>query len=68
MLEYVTACDPEGFSGYIRSEQDSRRICGFPALMTMLHLIRGSQGRLLRHGHAQMDETNSFVTFASVAF
>ena len=68
MLEYVTACDPEGFSEYIRSENDSRRICGYPPLMTILHLIKGTEGRLLYHGYAQMDETNSFVTFASLTF
>jgi len=68
MLELILASDPQAFFGYIASEQDERRICGFPALYTMLHLLDGEKGKLLSHSHTVMDPTGSFVTYASAVF
>ncbi len=68
MLESILSSDPDGFFRYIASEQDQRRICGFPALYTLLHLLDGAKGRLLAHRHTVMDQTGSFVTYASVVF
>jgi len=68
MLDHVTACDPEGFFEYIRSEEDRRRICGFSPLYTMLSLIGKAKGQVLCHNHCKMDKAGSFVTYASLAF
>lgn len=68
MLESILSPDAEAFFKYIASERDERRICGFPALYTMLHLLDGEKGRLLSHSHAVMDQTGSFVTYASAVF
>ena len=68
MLESILSADSDAFFAYIASEQDQRRICGFPALYTMLHLLNGEKGRLLSHNHTIMDPTGSFVTYASAVF
>jgi AmmeMemoRadiSam system protein B len=68
MLKYVTGGDSEGFFRFIANEQDSRRICGFPALYTLLTLLPGKRGNLLVHDYGQMDPSGSFVTFASIVF
>ncbi len=67
-LEPILSADPHAFLTYIASEQDQRRICGFPALYTLLHLLNGEKGRLLSHSHTVMDPTGSFVTYASAVF
>lgn len=68
LLSYVAAGDATGFQAYISQEEDCRRVCGFPAILTMLHLATGIQGQLWRHGHAVVDDQDSFVTFASLTF
>lgn len=68
MLEYVEKLDGEGFYSYIQREQDRRRVCGFPAIYTMLKVIEANKGRLLRYCQAYTRETQSVVTFASLAF
>jgi hypothetical protein len=68
MMESILSADPDAFLRYIASEQDQRRICGFPALYTLLHLLNGEKGRLLSHSHTVMDPTGSFVTYASAVF
>lgn len=65
MLDFVLKGDPEGFFAYVREEEDQRRICGFSPLYTLLNLIDGGEGELLDHSQAVMDESSSFVTFAS---
>jgi AmmeMemoRadiSam system protein B len=68
MLESVLSADSAAFLEYIASEQDQRRICGFPALYTLLHLLDGEKGRLLSHSHSVMDPSGSFVTYGSAVF
>ncbi|RPJ85283.1 MAG: AmmeMemoRadiSam system protein B [Acidobacteria bacterium] len=68
MLKSILSANPGAFLDYIASEQDQRRICGFPALYTLLHLLNGEKGRLLSHSHTVMDPTGSFVTYASAVF
>lgn len=66
LLSYVTAGDAQGFRAYISREGDCRRVCGFPAILTLLHLVAGADGQLWKHGHAVVDDQGSFVTFASM--
>jgi hypothetical protein len=68
MLEYAEKMDGEGFFSSISRESDRRRICGFPAIYTMLKVMKAKEGKLLKYGQAFTPETQSVVTFASLAF
>ena len=68
MLEYVQKMDAEGFFSLIAGERDRRRICGFPAIYSMLKLLEAGEGKLLKYGQAFTPETQSVVSFASLAF
>lgn len=68
MLEQLSSGDPARFFSFIAQEEDRRRICGFPALYTMLRLRPGLKGRVLCHRHTVMDGGGSFVTYGSMLF
>jgi MEMO1 family protein len=68
MIRHLTLADSTQFLEFIASEQDSRRICGFPALYTLLHLLDGEKGELLSHRHSAVDAHGSFVSYASMVF
>jgi AmmeMemoRadiSam system protein B len=68
MLGYVVRMDGEGFFSSILKERDRRRICGFPAIYAMLKVLEAKEGRLLKYGQAFTPETQSVVSFASLAF
>jgi len=60
--------DGEGFFSSISGERDRKRICGLPAIYTMLKVMEAKEGRLLKYGQAFTPETQSVVSFASLAF
>ena len=68
MLGYVEKMDGEGFFSSILRERDRRRVCGFPAIYSMLKTLEAKEGKLLKYGQAFNPETQSVVTFASLAF
>lgn len=68
ILEYMEKMDGEGFFSLIAAEKDRRRICGFPAIYSMLKLLEARGGKLLKYGQAFTPETQSVVSFASLAF
>ena len=68
MLEYAEKMDGEGFFSSISKERDRRRICGLPAIYSMLKVLDAKEGKLLKYGQAFTPETQSVVTFASLAF
>ena len=68
MLGWVERIDPEAFYQSIAKDQDRRRICGFPAIYTMLNVMEARKGRLLKYGQAFTAETESVVSFASLGF
>ncbi len=68
MLEYVEKMDGEGFFSFISKERDRRRICGLPAIYSMLKTLEVNEGRLLKYGQGFTPETQSVVSFASLAF
>jgi hypothetical protein len=68
MLGYVERMDGEGFFSFISRERDRRKICGLPAIYTLLKVLPTGKGRLLKYGQAFTSETQSVVTFASLAF
>jgi AmmeMemoRadiSam system protein B len=68
MLEYAEKMDGEGFFSLISNERDRRRICGLPAIYSMVKTLEAREGKLLKYGQAFTPETQSVVTFASLAF
>jgi MEMO1 family protein len=68
MLGYAEKIDGEGFFSSIARERDRRKICGFPAIYTMLKALEVREGKLLKYGQAFTPETQSVVTFASLGF
>ena len=68
LLGHAERMDGEGFFSSIASEKDRRRICGLPSVYSMLTILKAREGRLLKYGQAFTPETQSVVTFASLAF
>jgi AmmeMemoRadiSam system protein B len=68
MLGHVERMDGEGFFQSISKEKDRRRICGLPAIYTLLKVLEAKEGRLLKYGQAFTHEAQSVVSFASLAF
>lgn len=60
--------DAPGFFQAIAKDQDKRRICGFSPLYSLIHLLVGTQGKLLKYNQAFTPETGSAVTFTSLIF
>jgi hypothetical protein len=68
MLKYVEAGDADGFFQWIKAENDSRRVCGFPPILTFLSSVDSVEGRLLKYEQWNERATESAVTYASLAF
>lgn len=68
LLGSLAAKDVEGFAVQVAESGDRTRICGFPALVTVLQAHPEGEGRILAHEYAFMDENRSFVTFAALGF
>ena len=68
MLGYVERMDGEGFFSSILRERDRRRVCGLPAIYAMLKVLEAKEGKLIKYGQAYTQETQSVVSFASLAF
>ncbi len=67
MLKYAELLDAEGFRNSIQKDHNSRKICGYPAIYTLLNIIEASEGKLLKYSQ-YADQTNTTVSFASMAF
>ncbi|TLY22589.1 MAG: AmmeMemoRadiSam system protein B [Nitrospirae bacterium] len=68
MLKHAENGDPEAFLQFIQKEDDARRIGLLPPLYTMLKLLDGEKGTVLRYDRATVDQYNSTVTYAAMAF
>lgn len=68
MLRHVEKMDGERFYSSISHEKDQRKICGLPAIYTLLQVLDAGEGRLLKYGQAFTRETQSVVSFASLGF
>jgi AmmeMemoRadiSam system protein B len=68
MLKHVEKMDAEVFFQSIVKEKDRRRVCGVPAIYTLLKALDPGEGRLLKYGQAFTPETQSVVSFASLSF
>ena len=67
MLKYVENLDAEGFNNSVQKDHNSRKICGYPAINTLLNIIDAKRSKLLKYSQ-YADETNSTVSFASMSF
>jgi hypothetical protein len=66
MLESVLAGDAGGFFGSVAFDRDARRICGLSPIYTLLRLLPGAPGRLLRY--TQWPDPEGAVTFCAATF
>jgi len=66
MLEPVVAADAGGFFASVAADGDARRICGLSPIYTLLRLLPGSSGRLLRY--TQWPDPEGAVTFCAVSY
>jgi predicted class III extradiol MEMO1 family dioxygenase len=60
--------DAGGFFSSIAKDNDKRRICGFPAMYVLLHLVAPAKARLLKYDRSVDRATQSIVSFASMVF
>ncbi len=67
LIENIRRGDPAGFFADIHKDQDRRRVCGLSPMYTLLELLRGRAGRLLKYDIALEPPTESAVSFASLA-
>jgi MEMO1 family protein len=67
LIENIKRGDPDGFFADIVKDHDSRKICGLSPIYTQLELLRDHPARLLMHDIAMEPQTESAVSFASLA-
>jgi len=67
LIETIKRGDPEGFFGQIAKERDARKICGLAPMYMQLEMLKGRTARLLMHDIAMEPQTESAVSFASIA-
>jgi AmmeMemoRadiSam system protein B len=67
LIETIKAGDPGGFFADIAREGDQRKICGLAPMYTQLELLSGRPARLLHYDIALEPQTDSLVSFASLA-
>ena len=68
MLKHVEEGQADEFVRFIQKEDDARRIGILPPLYTMLKLLDNPKGTVLRYDRATVDQYNSTVTYAAMAF
>jgi AmmeMemoRadiSam system protein B len=68
MLKHVERMDAEGFFNSIQVCQDRQRVCGYPAIYTLMKAIGAQEGVILKYDRAVDYDVQSAVTFASIAF
>ncbi len=59
--------DAEGFWNSVMADGNSRHVCGLSAIYTMLRLLEGAEGKILKYGFAP-DQAGGIVSFASMSF
>lgn len=67
LIETIKAGDPRSFFAAIAREGDQRKICGLAPMYTQLELLSGRSARLLHYDIALEPQTDSLVSFASLA-
>jgi len=68
MMEAIATGGAAAFRETIDAEKDARRVCGYPAILTLLEAAPGLRGAVLDYGQAREEATGSLVTFGAMAF
>ena len=68
MLQTVESLDAEGFYNSIQKNNGRRKICGLPAIYTMLSVLDASVGKLIKYDQSVEQDTQSVVSYASMCF
>ena len=68
LIGRLATLDAPGFFHEVAKDQDKRRICGFSPLYSLIHLLDGTQGKILKYSQAFTPATGSAVTFISMVF
>jgi hypothetical protein len=68
LIEPLERADAGAFFAEAAKDGDRRRICGLSPMYTLLATIPGSRGRLLHYDRSDDPQTQSAVSFASLAF
>jgi len=68
MLKHAEEIDGGKFFTSISEEGDQKKVCGLPPIYTLLKVMEAKEGKLLKYGQAYTPETQSVVSFASMAF
>ncbi|HEY2525003.1 MAG TPA: AmmeMemoRadiSam system protein B [Candidatus Binataceae bacterium] len=67
LIDTIKDGDPGAFFADIARDGDRRRICGLAPMYTQLELLSGRRARLLHYDIALEPQTDSLVSFASLA-
>jgi MEMO1 family protein len=68
LLSCLERVDVDAFIAGVSHDNDTRRICGFSPITTMLRSMDATEGRVLGLDYASVDDKNSFVSFTSMIF
>ena len=66
LLNHVERLDAEALFQHICDDQDQRRVCGYPAIYTLMDLAGARESQLLKYDQAADTMTQQAVTFASM--
>ena len=66
MMQAIAEADLASFRGLIDQARDERRICGYPALVTLLEILPGCRGEVIDYGQAVDEATDSLVSFGAI--
>jgi AmmeMemoRadiSam system protein B len=68
LISALERVDDAAFFDEVAKDGDRRRICGFSPMYTLLATLSGGRGRLLHYDRNDDPQTQSAVSFASIAF
>ena len=68
LIRALEQVDAAGFFQQIAKDNDRRRVCGFAPMYTFLETIGAVEGKLLKYDRSLDKQTQSSVSFASLAF
>jgi len=68
LLDAVAAGEREAFVSQIALERNARRVCGFPAIYSLMTHHGKKEGQVLRYGSSLEESTASVVSYAALVF
>ncbi|MBI4776059.1 MAG: AmmeMemoRadiSam system protein B [Deltaproteobacteria bacterium] len=68
LLDLLSAGHTEQFLKDVACKNARKKICGFSPIYTLMNVLPGVRGELLRLDHTVVDGRGSFVTYAAMAF